>query len=80
MSNKNHAFCRLLLAEASNDYSLNSRDFTVTKSTIGSFEVEGPDKFYCNAPQACCKYAAKHDAMESYHTRHHGPREPRERS
>lgn len=63
-----HSFCRELLRSILMDYPrvLKTGDFTVTKSTLSGYEVQGPGRFYHYASCACCKWSAKAEAMEHY--------------
>lgn len=63
-----HSFCRMLLNSARQDYKdeLNRPvpKLSVTKSSIGGYEIQGPDRFYHNASSACCVWSAKAEAID----------------
>jgi hypothetical protein len=61
-----HSFCQQLLSSCINDLNLKRSDFSVTKSSIGGYEVQGPSGFYYNASSACCKWGAVAEAMEHF--------------
>lgn len=65
-----HSFCRSLLKCSIEDYQNLSPDFrpsllSTTKSTLGGYEVQGPDRFYFYANSACCVWSAKSEAIDS---------------
>jgi len=64
-----HSFCRELLAATKKDLKLAPKEFSATKSTLGGYEIQGPDKFYYYASSACCVWSAKAEAMEHYANR-----------
>lgn len=63
-----HSFCRMLLSSARQDYKdeLNRQvpKLSVTKSSIGGYEVVGPDRFYHYSSSACCTWSAKAEAID----------------
>lgn len=61
-----HSFCRDLLKSIIEDYGLSKKDFSVTKSSLGGYEIQGPDRFYHYANTADCKWSALAEAMEHY--------------
>lgn len=65
-----HSFCRMLLSTAiadlkAKDPSFKSSDLSVTKSSIGGYEIQGPNRFYHNTSSACCIWSAKAEAIDS---------------
>lgn len=62
-----HTFCRELLKGVLADYpKLTARDFSVTKSSLGGYEVSGPGRFYHYANTADCMASARAEAIEHY--------------
>lgn len=65
-----HSFCRELLRRAIGDLREVEPDFelsslSVTKSSLGGYEVQGPNRFYLCANSACCVWSAKAEAVIS---------------
>jgi len=64
-----HGFCRRLLRDTAQDLNLKPSDFSVTKPSLGGFQVEGPqepNRFYYFASSGCCAWSVKAEAMEHY--------------
>jgi hypothetical protein len=61
-----HSFCRELLRCVVSDFNLSKKDFSVTKSSFGGYEVQGPSGFYHYANSADCKASALAEGMEHY--------------
>lgn len=61
-----HAFCRELLKAVIGDTGLRKIDFSITHSSLGGYEVAGPDRFYHYANSACCKWSAMAEGMEHF--------------
>lgn len=61
-----HSFCHSLLRVCIEDLGLKKSDFTATKSSLGGYEVQGPERFYHYANSADCMASAIAEAMEHY--------------
>jgi len=76
-----HSFCRTLLRTAVADMKVQDSKFkpgmlSVTKSSLGGYEVMGPDKYYVRAGKfyhyassACCAWSAKAEAIDKILTK-----------
>lgn len=65
-----HSFCRMLLRTArqdAKDKGIDVRGLSVTKPSLGGYEVEGPrDRYsYFYTWSACCAYCAKAEAIDA---------------